>query len=164
MQNKFKTGVAAAALLIACAAGAQTDNRIDPATDKPEVDVSGRTRTGIASFYAKMFFGRKMADGTPMDPEGANAASRTLPLGTKARVTNLKTGESTVVTIQDRGPYVKGRIVDLSPATARQIGITPQMGLAQVEVTPIFVPLPTSMARRGSATQVAATASGRRGE
>jgi len=165
MQNKLKTGAAVAALLIACAAGAQTvDNRIDPATDKPVADLSGRARTGIASFYAKMFFGRKMADGTPMDPEGNNAASRTLPLGTKARVTNLKTGESTVVTIQDRGPYVQGRIVDLSPATARQIGITPQMGLAKVEVTPIFVPLPNSTARRGSATHVAAAAAGRRGE
>ena len=165
MQNKLKALAVAAAMLIACAAGAPTnDNRIDPATDKPSADLSGRARTGIASFYAKMFFGRKMADGTPMDPEGSNAASRTLPLGTKARVTNLKTGESTVVTIQDRGPYVKGRIVDLSPATARQIGITPQMGLAKVEVTPIFVPLPNGSARRGSAANVAAAAADRRAE
>jgi rare lipoprotein A len=156
MQNVFKAGVAAAALLIACAAPAQSDdNRIDPATDKPSADLSGRARTGIASFYAKMFFGRKMADGTPMDPEGHNAASRTLPLGTQARVTHLKTGESAIVTIQDRGPYVKGRIIDLSPATARRIGITPSMGLAKVEVTPIYVPLPDGRVRWGEGSRVA---------
>ena len=156
MQNHLKAGIAAAALLVACAAGAQnTDNRIDPLTDKPAADLSGRARTGIASFYAKMFFGRKMADGTPMDPEADNAASRTLPLGTRARVTNLKTGESAVVTIQDRGPYVHGRIIDLSPATARRIGITPKMGLAKVEVTPIAVPLPNGQVRWGEGSRVA---------
>jgi rare lipoprotein A len=121
----------------------------------PSADLSGRARTGIASFYAKMFFGRKMADGTPMDPDGDNAASRTLPLGTRARVTNLTTGRSSVVTIKDRGPYVMGRIVDLSPATAREIGITPRMGLAKVEVTPIFVPLPDGRVRWGEGSQVA---------
>jgi rare lipoprotein A len=93
--------------------------------------------TGVASFYAKRFAGRTMADGTRMDPHGDNAASRTLPLGTRARVTNLQTGQSAFVTIRDRGPYVKGRIVDLSPATARLVGITSKAGLAKVEVTPI---------------------------
>jgi rare lipoprotein A len=156
MQNHLRAGIAAAALLVACAAGAQnTDNRIDPLTDKPAADLSGRARTGIASFYAAMFFGRRMADGTPMDPEADNAASRTLPLGTRARVTNLKTGESAVVTIQDRGPYVHGRIIDLSPATARRIGITPKMGLAKVEVTPIAVPLPNGQVRWGEGSRVA---------
>jgi rare lipoprotein A len=92
---------------------------------------------GVASFYANRFAGRTMADGTPMDPHGDNAASRTLPLGTRARVTNLQTGQSALVTIRDRGPYVKGRIVDLSPATARLVGITPKAGLAKVEVTPV---------------------------
>jgi len=129
--------------------------RIDVATDRPIADLSGRARTGIASFYARMFFGRKMADGTPMDPEGDNAASRTLPLGTRARVTNLNTGQSAVVTIQDRGPYVRGRVVDLSPATARAIGITPRMGVARVEVTPISVPLPDGRVRWGEGSAVA---------
>ena len=81
-----------------------------------------------------------MADGTRMDPLDSNAASKTLPLGTTARVTNLQTGRSAVVTIQDRGPYVKGRIVDLSPATAREIGITRRIGVALVEVEPLRVP------------------------
>ena len=76
-----------------------------------------------------------------MRPQGDNAASITLPLGTTALVTNLKTGRTAIVTIRDRGPYVKGRIVDLSPATARKIGIGSREGLAPVEVTPIEVPL-----------------------
>jgi rare lipoprotein A len=81
-----------------------------------------------------------MADGTRMDPRDDNAASKTLPLGTEAKVTNLETGRSANVTIQDRGPYVKGRIVDLSPATAEQIGITPKEGVAKVQVEPITLP------------------------
>jgi len=114
-------------------------------------DLSGCTRTGIASFYADMFTGREMADGTRMDPNANNAASRTLPLGTTARVTNLETGQSAEVTIQDRGPYVKGRIIDLSPATAREIGLDRQDGLATVVVAPIEVPLPDGGVKQGSA-------------
>ena len=106
------------------------------------VDRSGRRRIGVASVYAPRFAGRKMADGARMDPQDDNAASKTLPLGTEAQVTNLETGRSARVTIQDRGPYVKGRIVDLSPSTARRIGITPRKGVAKVEVAPIALPPP----------------------
>jgi rare lipoprotein A len=74
-----------------------------------------------------------------------------LPLGTTAKVTNLKTGKSAVVTIQDRGPYVEGRIVDLSPATAREIGITPREGVTKVEVAPITVPLADGSIKLGAA-------------
>ncbi|HEU5296194.1 MAG TPA: septal ring lytic transglycosylase RlpA family protein [Burkholderiaceae bacterium] len=157
--NALRLAVVAAALVGALAIEqAQAAERIEVATDQPTADLSGRTRTGIASFYAAMFFGRKMADGKPMDPDADNAASRTLPLGTRARVTNLETGESALVTIQDRGPYVQGRIIDLSPATALAIGITPKMGLAKVEVTPIFVPLPDGRVRWGAGSRVAMTA------
>ena len=104
---------------------------------KPRLDTSGRRQVGQASVYAGKFAGRKMADGTRMNPNHAVAASRTLPLGSQARVTNLETGQSTVVTIRDRGPHVKGRIVDLSPSTARSVGITPRKGVAKVEVVPI---------------------------
>ena len=113
------------------------------------LDHTGKKRVGKASFYAGFFAGRKMADGTPMDPHDDNAASKTLPLGTTARVTNLDTGKSAVVTIQDRGPYVPGRIVDLSPSTAKQIGITPKIGVAPVEVAPIAVPLPDGRVKAG---------------
>jgi rare lipoprotein A len=113
-------------------------------------DLSGTTRLGKASFYAKSFAHRLMADGRRMDPQGLNAASRTLPLGTTAKVTNLQTGQSAIVTIEDRGPYVKGRIVDLSPATARQIGITRDIGVARVKVAPISVRLPDGSVKPGS--------------
>jgi rare lipoprotein A len=114
----------------------------------PHTDLSGRTRFGKASFYAEKFAGREMADGSKMDPNGNNAASKTLPLGTTARVTNVETGASAVVTIQDRGPYVKGRIVDLSPSTAQKIGITEENGAAKVRIAPISVPLPGGGTRR----------------
>jgi rare lipoprotein A len=116
---------------------------------KPHLDLSGRKRIGKASFYAKKFAGRKMADGTPMQAQGDNAASKTLPLGTTAMVTNLETGRTAIVTIRDRGPYVKGRIVDLSPATARKIGIEPKEGVAKVEVAPLEVPLPDGSVKPG---------------
>jgi rare lipoprotein A len=81
----------------------------------------------------------------------SNAASRTLPLGTTAKVTNLETGKSAVVTIQDRGPYVGGRLVDLSPGTAKKIGLSERKGLAKVAVTPIKVPLPNGGVKLGQA-------------
>ena len=117
----------------------------------PQLDRSGRRRIGKASFYAAMFAGRKMANGNRMDPQDRNAASRTLPLGTTAKITNLKTGKSAVVRIEDRGPYVEGRIVDLSPATAREIGITPREGITTVEVAPITVPLADGSVKLGEA-------------
>ncbi len=119
---------------------------------KARIDRTGRPRVGIASFYANYFAGRKMANGTRMNPQAGNAASRTLPLGTVAKVTNLSTHRSAVVTIQDRGPYVQGRIVDLSPSTARRIGITKRMGIARVRVTPLAIPRPGPPVRLAAAT------------
>jgi rare lipoprotein A len=133
-------------LLMACVAVAVANEpRPGPVHElvvaHPPLDRSGDARRGKASFYAQMFAGRKMADGTPMRPHSNNAASKTLPLGTTAKVTNLETGQSAFVTIRDRGPYIRGRIVDLSPTTARQIGLSPKNGVAKVEVAPISVPL-----------------------
>jgi rare lipoprotein A len=108
-------------------------------TKKPQLDRSGKPRKGKASYYGKKFHGRKMADGTPMDPNSNIAASRTLPLGTKAIVTNLENGKSEVVEIRDRGPYVDGRIVDLTPKTAEKLDMKKD-GLATVEVRPIELP------------------------
>ena len=109
---------------------------------RPRLDRSGQRRTGKASVYASKFNGREMADGTRMDPRDDNAASKTLPLGSTAKVTNLRTGQSAVVTIRDRGPHVRGRIVDLSPATAEKVGIDRRQGVSKVEVTPISLPPP----------------------
>ncbi len=99
-----------------------------------------RPQVGKASIYAKKFAHRKMANGRRMNPNDDTAASKTLPLGTKALVKNLETGRSAVVTIEDRGPHVPGRIVDLSPATAEKIGLDARQGIAQVEVHPLEVP------------------------
>ena len=148
-----RAAVLAALLLFAAGvvAGAESASPAASAAARQALDHSGHKRVGKASFYARKFFGRTMADGTPMQPDGDNAASKTLPLGTKARVTNLETGQSAVVTIQDRGPYVKGRIVDLSPATAEQIGLTPKAGITRVEVAPIAVPQPDGSLKPGAA-------------
>jgi len=118
---------------------------------KPKPDFTGKQRLGIASFYADNFGGKPMADGVPMNLQGNNAASRTLPLGTRAKVTNLETGKSATVVIEDRGPYVDGRIVDLSPATARRIGITRRQGISKVVVAPITVPQPDGTVKLGAA-------------
>jgi rare lipoprotein A len=83
--------------------------------------------------------------------KGSNAASRTLPLGTTAKITNLKTGKSAIVTIQDRGPYVDGRLVDLSQGTAAKIGLTKREGLTKVAVSPITVPMPDGRIKLGAA-------------
>lgn len=111
---------------------------------KPKLDRSGQAQTGEASIYSDKFTDKTMADGTKMDPNDDNAASKTLPLGTKAKVTNLATGESTVVTIQDRGPHVKGRIIDLPPGKAEEIGLTLEEGVATVKVEPVKLPDPNA--------------------
>jgi rare lipoprotein A len=160
-----------AAILLACVAGAGAagfapdagaaestapqDATLSPQATRitPPPDLSGRKRVGKASFYAKKFAGKQMSDGTRMDPHGDNAASRTLPLGTTAKVTNVQTGQSAVITIKDRGPYAKGRIVDLSPSTAQKIGITRDNGVAKVQVDPIAVPLPDGSVKPGVAAR-----------
>ena len=115
-------------------------------------DHSGSAKVGKASYYHPMFNGRKMANGERFDPNENNAASKTLPLGTTARVTNLANGRSAVVEIEDRGPYVAGRIVDLSPSTARQLGIVDE-GVVPVEVAPIAVPQPDGSLAPGVAAR-----------
>jgi rare lipoprotein A len=126
-------------------------DEVEPGNVIPgHADLSGGTRIGKASFYARSFAYRQMANGRKMNPKGDNAASRTLPLGTTAKVINIETGQSAVVSIEDRGPYVKGRILDLSPATARKIGITRRIGVAEVKVAPIAVKLPDGSLKSGS--------------
>jgi rare lipoprotein A len=109
------------------------------AAHPPHLDRTGKTRKGKVSYYGHQFYSKKMADGTPMDPQSNAAASKTLPLGTKAKVTNLNNGSSAVVEIRDRGPYVQNRIVDVSPKTADQLGLKKD-GTAPVEVKPVEVP------------------------
>ena len=88
-------------------------------------------QTGIASWY-KM--GRVTANGERFKPMGFTAAHRTLKFGTQVRVTNLKTGHSVVVRINDRGPFIRGRIIDLAQGAAQAIGLN-RTGTAKVKVT-----------------------------
>jgi rare lipoprotein A len=92
---------------------------------------------GAAIYDAKRFTGRPMANGRPFQPGEAVAAHRHLPLGTVAEVTNLRTGATTRVVISDRGPFTPGRIIDLSPRSAREIGIR---DIGQVEIRPVSRP------------------------
>jgi rare lipoprotein A len=87
-------------------------------------------QTGIASVYS-VESGRRTASGRELNREALTAAHRTLPLGTKVKVTNKSNGYSVVVTINDRGPFVRGRIIDVSPAAARVLGFS---GLTHVTV------------------------------
>jgi rare lipoprotein A len=92
--------------------------------------------TGKASFYGGSdgLDGNPTADGDTFDHHDHTAASKVIPLGSKAKVTNLKTGKSTVVTVTDRGPSVPGRKIDLSKAAAKDIGLTKKEGVAPVKI------------------------------
>ncbi len=81
------------------------------------------TQRGKASWYGPGFHGRRTASGERFNTNDMTAAHKTLPFGTKVKVTNTKTGQSVVVRINDRGPYAHGRVIDLSKASARSIGI-----------------------------------------
>lgn len=89
--------------------------------------------TGIASWYGPGFHGRQTASGERFDQNALTAAHRSLAFGTRVRVTNLSNGRSVVVTINDRGPFVGGRIIDLSKQAAAKIGMVRQ-GTAKVRV------------------------------
>ena len=91
------------------------------------------TETGKASFYADKFQGRKTASGEVFKQGHLTAAHRTLPFGTKVKVVNLANGHSVKVTINDRGPFVTGRLIDVSKKAARKLGMV-DSGVASVEI------------------------------
>ena len=84
---------------------------------------SGDTSIVVASWYGASFHGRRTASGQLFDQERLTAAHKTLPFGTKLRVTNLRNGRSVLVTVNDRGPYVRNRQLDVSLGAARRLGI-----------------------------------------
>lgn len=96
-------------------------------------DVSGFKQTGRASWYGKQFNGRRTASGERFDMHAMTAAHKTLPLAAYVRVTNATNEKSVVVKINDRGPYVRGRVIDLSYAAAREIGLH-TTGTARVKI------------------------------
>lgn len=99
------------------------------------------SEVGYASWYGPGFQKRNAANGQPYDMNAMTAAHRTLPLGTIARVTDLKTGESVLLRITDRGPFVSDRIIDLSRAAARKLSVY-QHGTALVRIEVLETPAP----------------------
>lgn len=93
-----------------------------------------KSQRGIASIYRD----HRTASGEQYKASSLSAAHRTLPFGSRVKVTCTGTGRSTVVRINDRGPFHKGRIIDLTPAAAAEIGLTQGRGLASVDVTPVL--------------------------
>lgn len=119
------------------AAPAPAEPTTPPAVpEAPKSEPTGPAQEGKASYYGAEFEGKKTASGEIFDKEKKTAAHNTLPLGTKAKVTNKETGESVEVEITDRGPNVDGRIVDLSEGAAKEIGMTEE-GVQDVKVEPV---------------------------
>jgi len=117
-----------------------------PETDLPTIEIPPGTKpllveTGIASWYGAPYHNRRGSNGEIYDMNAMTAAHRTLPLGSIVRVTELQNHNSVIVRITDRGPFVEGRIIDLSQAAARKLGLV-QKGTAQVEVDLLKSPAP----------------------
>lgn len=98
-----------------------------------------RPQRGLASYFGRRHAGELTASGKPLRPSKMVAASKTLPLGTKAKVTDLDTGKSVKVTVVDRGPYAKRRIIDVSPKAAKRLGMK-RDGVDPVKVKPLHLP------------------------
>ena len=105
-----------------------------PATAVAGDDRPAYVERGQASYYGPGLHGRRMADGRRLDRHRLTAAHRELPLGSRATVTNLANGKRVEVGISDRGPYARGRVIDLSEAVAARIGLTREDGTAPVLV------------------------------
>lgn len=99
------------------------------------------TEVGVASWYGSPYHNRRTSNGEIYDQNGMTAAHRTLPLNSVARVTNVKTGQSATVRITDRGPFIVGRMLDLSVAAAKQVDVW-RPGLAKVKLEVLEAPAP----------------------
>jgi len=140
------------AVLLAAAACAHRGGPPARSAAAASAAVPGTRDRGIASWYGEPYHGRRTASGEVYDMYGVSAAHRTLPFGTLVRVTRRDDGRSIDVVINDRGPFVKGRIIDLSYGAARRIGLDLD-GIAPVEVTvlepgtraPLTTPTPQSI-------------------
>lgn len=126
-------------LTMGCAQSAEGDAPAVIAAPAPDQHRAvGAAQVGVASYYARHFTGRRMANGARFDPQSNTIAHRTLPFGTTVRVTNLHNGRTATGVVLDRGPWTRGRIVDLSPRLAHNLDMI-RSGVAQVEVVPVEV-------------------------
>lgn len=108
----------------------------------PMGDAGGYQEKGIASWYGSDFHGKKTSNGETYNMYAMTAAHKTLPLGTVVRVHNLENGRKTEVRVNDRGPFVRGRIIDLSYSAAKELGVVGP-GTAPVEVVALGTPAPS---------------------
>jgi rare lipoprotein A len=119
-------------------------------TEPPEFPLDAKplwSETGIASWYGAPYHNRRAANGEVYDMHAMTAAHRTLPLGTIVRVTDVKTGSSALVRITDRGPFIEGRVIDLSRSAAEKVGIV-QRGTAEVRIDVLKTPSPMTTGGR----------------
>jgi len=129
-------GTALIALVAGCAPQRPADVDLSSPARGAETAPATRVQRGIVSHYGHAFAGRKTANGETFDPEALTMAHRTLPFGTRVRVTNLENRQSVDVVVNDRGPFVGDRIGDLSLAAARRIGMVDDGVVeATIEVT-----------------------------
>lgn len=112
----------------------QQQQQPNPTPDAKQTSVKLKAQKGKASFYGGEFHGRPTASGERYDHNSLTAAHRTLPMGTRVKVKNMRNGREVVVRINNRGPYVKGRIIDLSSRAAKDLQMT-SAGVVPVEVT-----------------------------
>jgi rare lipoprotein A len=124
--NRRKITLTLAALFVSAVASSPV-----LAEAKQDDTFGRRIQSGRASWYGPGFHGRRTASGETFDANAMTAAHRTLPFGTRVRVLNKRTGQSVVVRINDRGPYAHGRVIDLSRASAKAIGIS---GVGSIEI------------------------------
>jgi rare lipoprotein A len=123
-----------------------------PAAPPPAAgDRSGGAQRGQAAVVASSLTGRRMASGGRFDPTSDSVASNTLPLGTTARVTNLRNGRIALVRVHDRMPERDGRILNVSPRIAAELGMRPD-GVARVAVAPLAVPQRDGTVKLGTGT------------
>lgn len=141
--------LAGVTLLAGCGGGnkhARTRVPAPPPTSAETFNIPANAKplfveTGLASWYGPPYHNRPAANGEIYDMNAPTAAHRTLPLGSIVRVTNLSTGQRTLVRINDRGPFIEGRIIDLSLAAASEIGVR-RAGIAKVRVEVMRAPAP----------------------
>ncbi|WP_426956287.1 septal ring lytic transglycosylase RlpA family protein [Muricoccus radiodurans] len=137
--RRLATGHALLAGLLITACAPVMDAAPAPATAAPPPAAAApapQGEVGGASYYARHFSGRRMANGRRFDPRSDSVAHRTLPFGTVVQVTNLDNGRTVTATVEDRGPFHRSRVIDLSPRLAADLDMI-RAGVARVEVTPV---------------------------
>ncbi len=142
--RRVLTGIAVVGLIaLLPRAEAQPSGEVAFTPPAPETSPESSGEVGIASWYGEAFDGNPTANGETYDMNGFTAAHPSLPLGTKVRVTNLRNGRSMVLRVNDRGPYIAGRRIDVSKAAAYRLGFMAS-GLAMVDIK--VVPRPKAQA------------------